>query len=287
MAPTDELPIRVLGADAVAEAFALTVEVGWNQTAEDWAFSIAHGTVYGVRDGSGRLIATAAMLPYPGNRSGKPRVAWVSLVIVTESHRGRGLGTRLLRQCIATLRAGSLTGLLDATPAGQKVYTPLGFKPVLGLQRWQGEGSDAVDTDARVRLLAAAAMDKIAALDALAFGAQRRTLLADVSGRAGTHGFELVDGSGYALVRLGRVASHLGPVVASNAHDATALIGAAAAAMRGPIFIDVPETQAEIAGWLGAHGFTVQRPLLRMALGRGVPRGDPAHVFASAGPEYG
>jgi len=287
MVRTDGFPIRPLGADALAEAFALTVEVGWNQTAEDWAFSIAHGTVYGVRDGSGRLIATAAVLPYAGNSSDEPRVAWVSLVIVTESHRGCGLGTRLLQQCIATLRAGSLTGLLDATPAGQKVYTPLGFKPVLGLQRWQGEGGGARDLGERVRPLTAASMDTIAALDALVFGAQRRTLLADVCGRAGTHGFELVDGSGYALVRPGRVASHLGPVVAANARDATALIGAAAAAMPGPIFIDVPETQPEIAGWLGAHGFAVQRPLLRMALGVAVPRGDPARVFASAGPEYG
>jgi GNAT superfamily N-acetyltransferase len=287
MAPIDALAIRQLEADAVAEAFALTVEVGWNQTAEDWAFSIAHGIVYGARDGSGRLVATAAVLPYAGNPPDKLGFAWVSLVIVTASQRGRGLGTRLFQQCIATLRSRSTCGLLDATPAGERVYAPLGFKPVLRLQRWHGEGGGAPGLRERVRPLAATSMAGITALDVLVFGAQRQTLLADFCGRAGTRGFELVDGSGYALVRVGRVASYLGPVIAANARDAIGLIDSAAASTAGRIFIDVPDAQTELAAWLGAHGFTVQRPLLRMALGRDTPCGDPARVFAIAAPEYG
>ncbi len=283
----DGLAIGQLGPAAVAEALGLEVEVGWNQTADDWAFCIAHGMVYGAREGSGRLVATAAVLPYAGNSAATPGFAWVSLVIVTASLRGRGLGTQMLQQCIGALRSRSLTGLLDATPAGEKVYAPLGFQPVLGLRRWQGEGGGCGGPHERVRPLAAASMVGIAAVDAPVFGAQRQTLLANLYARRGTLGFEAADGSGYALIRRGRVASYLGPVVAGSAHDAIALIDAATMSTPGRIFIDVPDAQTEIAGWLGTHGFTLQRPLLRMALGRDASRGDPARVFAIAGPEYG
>jgi GNAT superfamily N-acetyltransferase len=287
MALIDRLTIGELEAGAVAEAFALTVEAGWNQTAEDLAFFLSHGTVYAARDVAGRLIATAAVLPYSGNSPDELGFAWVSLVVVTASQRGRGLGTRMLLQCIDELRRRSLPGLLDATPAGEKVYTPLGFKPVLGLQRWQGEGGGACGLHERVRPLVAAGIARIADFDASVFGAQRQALLAHFCARAGTRGFELADGIGYALVRSGRVASQLGPVVATSAGDAIALIDAATSSTRGRLFVDVPDAQTKIAAWLGAHGFTLQRPLLRMALGRASPLGDPARMFAIAGPEYG
>ena len=48
MALTDELTIRPIGPDAVAEGLALTVEASWNQTAEDWAFFLAHAMMFGV-----------------------------------------------------------------------------------------------------------------------------------------------------------------------------------------------------------------------------------------------
>lgn len=287
MARIDGLAIGELAAGAIAEASTLTVEVGWNQTPADWAFAVTHGSVYGARDDAGRLVATAAVLPYPGNAPNQPGFAWVSLVIVTASQRGRGLGRRMLDRCIATLRGRSMTGLLDATPAGEKIYTPLGFQPVLGLQRWEGEGGGGAKVHARVGPLAMASMTRIAALDARVFGARRQALLEDLHARPVSRGFEIAGTDGYALMRAGRVASYLGPVVAANSHDAITLIEVATASTAGRIFIDVPDAQTQIAAWLGEHGFTVQRPLLRMALGRDVSRGDPARMFAIAGPEYG
>ena len=280
MGLTDELAVPPLGADALAEGLALTAEVSWNQTAEDWAFFLAQAMVFGVRDG-GRLVATAAVLPYPAG------FAWVSLVIVTQSHRGRGLGTRLLDRCIATLRSHALVGMLDATPAGEKVYAPLGFKPVLRLQRWEGTGPGHSVPTAPVRSLAAADVRQIAAVDANAFGSERYTLLADLFERAGARGFTPTAESGYALVRPGRVASHLGPVAAADERGAIALIDTAIASTPGRIFLDVPIDWTTVSGWLAAHGFRVQRPFLRMGLGRELPYGDPKRLFATAGPEYG
>lgn len=281
MDPTEGMAIEPIGTEAAAEGFALTVDVGWNQTVDDWVFFLRHGTVFGARGAGGQLLATAALLPYSG------AFAWVSLVIVAQAHRGRGLGTRMLNHCIATLRTFGLVGMLDATPAGEKVYTPLGFKPVSGLERWQGAGGGVPLHGDRVRPLEAASMERMRALDAQAFGAKRDVLLADYRARTGTRGFELAGGNGYALVRRGRVASQVGPVVAPDQHEALALIDVAIASSPGPILLDVPDEWTGIAAWLRSRSFTVQRPFLRMALGRDVGYGDPARVFAIAGPEYG
>ena len=287
------LSVATLGADAIAEASALTREANWNQTAEDWAFVIARGLTYGARDAAGRLVATAALVPYSDAVAGRSGLAWVSLVIVTASQRGRGVGTQMLHHCIAALRSRALTGVLDATPAGEKIYTPLGFQPVFALQRWHSTGGVAVSgretqgLGERVRPLTKDGVANWVTLDTSVFGARRESLLGNLCARDASRGFELTDGSGYALVRAGRMASYVGPVVAPHARDAIALIGSALGVTAGPVFIDVPEAHPPVAAWLREHGFHVQRRLLRMALGDETPRGDPARMFAIAGPEYG
>ena len=69
----------------LADAEALVREAGWNQVAADWAIFRALGTVYAVRDRAGRVVATAATLPYGG------RFAWISMVLVAGEYRRRGL----------------------------------------------------------------------------------------------------------------------------------------------------------------------------------------------------
>jgi GNAT superfamily N-acetyltransferase len=280
MAPTDQLAIERIGQEALPEAVGLTAQAHWNQTADDWGFFFAHGTVFGARDANGRLVATTALLPYSAG------FAWISLVIVAKSHRGRGLGTRMLNECLAELRSRALVGMLDATPAGARVYAPLGFKPIMALKRWEGMGGNPA-AHPRVRPLVCSGIPKVARFDAAAFGASREALLGELCARTGTHGLELEGRSGYALVRSGRVASHAGPVVAEDERDAVALIETAIGSALGSIFIDVPDGWADIAARLGAHGFRVQRTFLRMALGRDMPYGDPPQIFAIAGPEYG
>ena len=280
MAPTDELAVARIGLDALAEAVDLTAEANWNQTADDWAFFVEHGIVLGARDSRAKLVATTALLPYATG------FAWISLVIVSKAHRGRGLGVRMLSECLAELRSRALIGMLDATPAGARIYGPLGFRPIMGLKRWEGTGGNP-PAQHRARPLVRSGMPKVARFDAVAFGADRGELLANFCGRAGMLGFELAGRNGYALVRPGRTASQLGPVAAENERDAIDLIEAAIGSTPGSIFIDVPDAWTRTAARLGARGFRVQRPFLRMALGRDMPYGDPPLIFAIAGPEYG
>jgi GNAT superfamily N-acetyltransferase len=281
MARIDELAIERIGTEVLPDAVALTLEANWNQTADDWAFFFVHGTVFGARDASGKVVATAAVLPYSAG------FAWISLVIVAKSHRGRGLGTRMLNECLALLRERNWVGMLDATQAGSRIYAPLGFTPISELKRWEGMGDAATVRVDSVRPLGISGIQRVARFDAGAFGAKREALLADLCARPGTRGFELEARNGYALMRPGRVAAQLGPLVAANENDALILLEAAVASTPGSIFVDVPDAWTGMTTRLGARGFRVQRPFLRMALGREMPYGDPPQVFAIAGPEYG
>src|SRR6201999_1655298 len=128
MAATEHLAIAQLDAGDVAGGLALSSEAHWNQNEADWLFFLNKGIVFGMRD-RGRLIATAALLPYTADN------AWISMVLVTESWRRRGLATRLVDTCLTTAIKLRLTTWLDATPAGAAVYGPLGFTPSIQLRR--------------------------------------------------------------------------------------------------------------------------------------------------------
>src|SRR5258707_4232011 len=128
MAPSGWPAIGRLAASELPDAEALVAEAGWNQVAADWRMFLAFGTVYAVRV-EGRVVATAATLPYGG------RCAWISMVLVAADHRRKGLATRLLHRCIDDVRAAGLVPVLDATPAGRTVYRPLGFQDAWSFQR--------------------------------------------------------------------------------------------------------------------------------------------------------
>ena len=55
----------------------------------------------------------------------------------------------------------------------------------------------------------------------------------------------------------------------------------------GPVFIDVPDMHDEVVAFLKEHGFVLQRPFTRMYRGSPAGFGDPARMFAVAGPELG
>jgi GNAT superfamily N-acetyltransferase len=99
-----------LQAAELRDAEGLVREAGWNQVAADWRIFLELGSVYAVRDSAGRVIATAATIPYGG------RVAWISMVLVAGDYRGRGIATRLLRRCVDDCVDRRLQPVLDATP---------------------------------------------------------------------------------------------------------------------------------------------------------------------------
>jgi GNAT superfamily N-acetyltransferase len=282
MGSTDPLQFARLTPDHVPACVALSAEAGWNQTADDWSLFLRHGTVIGVPDGAeGQPAATGAVLPYPDH------FAWISMVLVTAHRRRQRLGTRILEACCADVGRRGLTAVLDATPAGERVYRPLGFEPMLPLTRWQGAGAGQATSRAGIRIMTANDLAAVTALDAAVFGAHRAFLLQSLLARAPRLAFVTADRTGFALARSGRIATQIGPIVAADEGAAAALLGTALDAVIGPVFLDVLDRWALLRRHLETRRFTIQRPYLRMGLGRSAPFGDPALTFVIAGPEFG
>jgi GNAT superfamily N-acetyltransferase len=264
--------IKLSEQDAIA-GLALSTEAHWNQTEEDWRIFLRDGVVFGIRDGA-RLVATAALLPYSGNN------AWISMVLVTESHRRRGLATRLVDACLEAARRDRLTCWLDATPDGAKVYGPLGFTPTSQLRRLKLVTS----TSASGQAPSTATLDALCDRDRRATGLDRTALLSAFAQRPGSR---IVTANGaIALVRDGRAARHIGPLFADHTTAALALVGAIAASENSPLLIDAVASQSQFLDGLTASGWTIERPFQRMRLGRATAMAEEM-PFAVAGPEFG
>ena len=271
-----------LSEDQVEDCVALSAEAGWNQTSADWALFPRQGTVFGLRSGRAGIVATGAVLPYGGD------FAWISMVLVTRSRRRQRIGTSILEACCAELARRTLVAVLDATPAGERIYRALGFEGMFNLSRWQGISGPRKKTRAvATRSMAAPDLAAVTATDAAAFGADRRFLLQSLFDRLPQLAFIAKDNAGFVLARPGRVATQIGPLVAANEDVAAALLDAALGCVSGPVFLDLIDRREILTARLRQRGFTVQRPFLRMGLKRGIPFGDTTRLFVVAGPEFG
>jgi GNAT superfamily N-acetyltransferase len=277
MDDTDGIAIVRLGPDDAPDGLVLSSETHWNQNEADWRFFLREGLVFGVRAKGGQLVATAALLPYStGN-------AWISMVLVTESWRRRGLATKLVDACLNAATKQGLTCWLDATPAGAGVYGPLGFTPTLQLRRLRHDPSTLPGADAPA-LVPSGDLSHLTARDRSAMGFDRSTLLAEFTGRPGSR--LLSNGDAIALVRAGRTAGHIGPLYADSADGALAMVDAIVRSATGPLLIDAAHSQEAFLTGLTNSGWKIERPFQRMRFGRTTTK-PTEQPFAVAGPEFG
>jgi hypothetical protein len=229
------------------------------------------------------------------------------MVLVLPEVRGRGHAGRLLGVALEWLAAEGLVPALDATPAGRPVYLKQGFADDWHFTRWRRAGIQplpgqpaATTPDPRVRRLRESDWPALAGLDLSAFGASRLPLLQHLWQRLPALGWVLDGPHGevqaFLLGREGRTALQLGPLVATGADEALALLEAAFAAPRRaadrgaqlpPLIADLRDGQPEVQAWLQGQGFAVERTFTRMV--KGAPRapGEPARMVLVAGPELG
>jgi GNAT superfamily N-acetyltransferase len=268
---------------------ALVREAHWNQLAADWGIFIALGRVYAAHTRAGRIVATTATLPYGG------RFAWISMVMVAGEYRRRGLATLLMRRAIDDLLAHNLVPVLDATPDGRAVYRNLGFEDTWGFHRLARGGevsgaSPAAAAAAGIRAIGAEDWPRVCSYDAAAFGADRAAVLAGLRGRLPAA--ELVAEAagriiGFLLGRDGRLAAHLGPLIAEDDATACALLDRALAGLAGALFVDLPDAKTAVRRVLEARGFHAVRPFTRMLFRTSTAFDDSSRTYAVAGPELG
>ncbi len=287
MAGVGALAGTQLGVRHIPGCVALSAEARWNQTADDWQMMLSLGQGFGLVDPGGTLVATSLALPFESGGFG-----WISMVLVTESQRRKGLATHLMQAAIASLQAKDLVAILDATPAGREVYRVLGFADTWGIERMQCLAAPVLPPapPVAIRRMIDADWPAVCALDAQAFRADRTGLIASLRHRLPQAALVAESNgriAGFLLGRDGRLANDLGPCVANEEDTAIALLARALAEVSAPVFLDMPAPHAVLGAWLRAAGFTLQRPYTRMLLNRDQPCNDVSRLFAIAGPELG
>lgn len=281
-----EPPERPLTPADLPAALRLSIQAGWNQVEDDWRAMLDGG--WAIALAAPEPIATALTVPLG------PCLAWISMVLVDQAWRRRGLGTRLLRRCIAQLSDRGVVAGLDATPAGRLVYLPLGFQPLYGISRLAIAPPFAPDAapppGIALRPIAAADLAALFDWDEARSGMRRDRLLTDLWRRRPDAAWLATRAgalAGYALGRNGRLSDQLGPVMADDEGTARALLGAALRATGRAAILDLPDRHATFQAWLHAAGAVQQRDYTRMLLGPADALPPPDPVFAIAGPELG
>lgn len=257
-------------------------QAGWNQTREDWRMLMELETaVCAVAREGDRRAGTVSVIRYDKD------LAWIGMVLVEESFRGRGIGKTLLQWALDDCRqAGIRTVGLDATPAGRPLYEKYGFVHVADLQRWEGRLSHLSET--KFEPIGEADWEMVGHLDRRVFGTDRLPLLKAVGANSRTM-CARKNGrvTGFGMIRQGERAQYLGPLVAES--DETALeilsdLGTLSGG--GPIFWDCYDARLARELNPGKYGFQSQRPLYRMLVGEPFEQdalGQVAIVDPSAG----
>jgi len=289
MASTDALDVRPIALEQSDAVWPLSIEAGWNQNVADWRFMLGAGRGFGCTGTDGTWQASSLVLPLG------QKLAWISMVLVTQARRRGGVGTELLKRCIEEVRSAGAVAGLDATDQGRPIYLGLGFRDLYRIARWHFDrvAGEAVPPPQgiAIRPIVHADLPRLATYDRPLTGMERPSILVHLALRQPARAWiaEDVGGkiAGFVLGREGRTATSLGPVVADSEAVALALISKAAAVAPGPFIIDVPEAHRAMREWLEAQGATSPRGYMRMTLGEAKGLDDPGHVFALAGPELG
>lgn len=285
----EQVLIRAMRPGDLPAAMQLVESVGWNQTERDLRlFLEGPGNIYLAAEIDGRVVGTAASINY-----GR-KVAWISMMIVAENHRGRGISKQLLNTLIRRLQtAGYRTIKLDATPVGRPVYRKLGFREEYEIHRLVRNERSELDPPASpnpgIRFLTLEDSPVLIEMDRAIFGADRAVLL--------THLLDEVPALGMArenrLVafvcgRNGRRFFQVGPVAGDTLRDVRAVLSFFLNQHTATsLVLDVLVDQAPLLHWLESLGFTIQRSFHRMFLHENKIPGQPERQFCIAGPEFG
>ena len=256
---------------------------GWNPGLDDVErFARADPGAFLCSQHDGAVVATVSCALYGD------AYAFIGFYIVREDLRGQGLGLALFQRALA--RADGRVIGLDGVPAQEETYERSGFE--LAHRNTRYECSGGGERPVELVDLCDLPVEALHAYDASVFGCSRRAFLdAWVADRPPGMALALADGDGlrgYAVGRPCRTGVKVGPLFADDSDAADALFRglAAAAGDDTPVFLDVPEPNAEAESL--AHRYAMQPVFATARMYRGgAPRDDVDRVYGVTTFEFG
>jgi GNAT superfamily N-acetyltransferase len=262
----------------------LVGRAGWNQTEADCRrFLDLEPAGCFVAEFNGRPAGTTTTC-----RLG--HVGWIGMVLVEETLRRRGIGTRLVESAVSHLEdQRTPTIRLDATELGRPMYERLGFVAEYELERYRGRAGGSNRSE-RIEPLKEDRLTDITEFDGRVTGTDRARLIerlfADQPRCAGMLRQDS-EFAGYAMYRPGRRATQIGPAAASSQQAGHVLLDwALGQSSQQTVFIDIPCDNPDATKWAASRGLSRQRGFVRMIRGARVAD-RPEHIWATSGPEKG
>jgi GNAT superfamily N-acetyltransferase len=262
----------------------LKQQAGWNQVQADWRRLLdlqPDGCfVAELDDIPAGTVTTCQFGP----------VAWVAMMLVDESFRGRGIGRSLMRRALDDLDSkGARTIRLDATPLGRPLYESLDFAAEATFARYLGVLPPAQRSPGLPVTPIPEVLEGVVELDRRVSGTDRRRLLLRLieerpdSLRVAVESREI---GGFLLARPGSLATRIGPCIASEQSAQLLLADAHRSYATETITMDIPVSNTAATALAASWGLRMTGLLTRMT--RGVPvHEDLQRLWASAGPEKG
>ncbi|MGH9407122.1 MAG: GNAT family N-acetyltransferase [Terriglobia bacterium] len=241
-----------------------------------------------VAEYEGKVCGTVATIIYDD------QLAWIGMILVSPSQRGRGIGTQLLKLAVDQLDSrGPLTIKLDATPQGKPMYHKFGFEPEYEIERWMRGSVTSAQPAQREKELdeGGADVESIAAMDCEAFGWNRGSILRSLDRDAPEFTAAIWNGGALAGCTLGRHGLHadqLGPWLAEDRDVARKLLARFINhSAREFLMADCLKTNPFACELLRSAGFEFSRALTRMVRGADYSKRRSELVCAILGPEFG
>ncbi|MGA4722209.1 GNAT family N-acetyltransferase [Fictibacillus nanhaiensis] len=249
------LKIEQFDSNAVFRLIELSESVGWDYDEQEIHTILSSGCIYGHKNRDGRIVSSAAIIPYDTN------IASIGMVIVSPDYRGLGLGKEVTQTCIDRVSTDTSI-MLISTEEGKPLYERLGFKTVDVIHKFLCEKFIPNLHDSTkgftIEYYQTADFHKVKELDSAAFGDQRSTFLLNrikqckqcVVVKNQYH--EII---GFGLSIQGPINLILGPIVAPNDYIAASIVNALASNHGGNLRIDVPSGHSEFMTFLDTCGF--------------------------------
>jgi GNAT superfamily N-acetyltransferase len=266
--PAAALQLRPLTAADLPAATDLSQAVQWPHRLEDWQFVLALGHGLAAYAGD-RLVGTALWWTY------ERCVTRIGMVLVDPSVQRGGIGRVLMDAVLEQVTTPTVQ--LNATAAGDPLYSKLGFLPLASIVQHQGLSGTvplaALRAGERIRPLGRNETASLITLDAVACGVRRPKVIEALIEHAEAVVLDAAgETAGFAFCRRFGHGQLIGPVVARDAQTAQTMLAHWIAQNTGKFTrVDLP-ADSGLSPWLDEFGFARSSPVNTMS--RGTPLVD-------------